>query len=114
MKKIGQYQVPFDSSGNQMHYAAKTPYYYNYEPSVCVHWVPNFEFEDKLVFSNQVASGRSAKYLLLTSKTTGKKYTMFVKDLLEAIMVTTISKGVIKGTFCFQKRGSNYGVKFLR
>lgn len=58
--------------------------------------------------------GRSAKYLMLTDEN-GYRYSMFVKDLLTIVQGTVnIVEGKLSGTWTFAKRGTNYGIKFVK
>ena len=75
-------------------------------------WKKNFKFHDTLEISG-MEHGQSAKYLLLVSMTTGKKYTMFVRDVIDMIRNATIDHGKIEAWWTFTKRGQNYGVAVL-
>lgn len=93
-------KIPFDSNGNAE----------NYPDSNSI-WKDNYEFEDAMTLTG-IVRGCSAANFSLTSKD-GKRYIMFMKDLFEACKQGTVSKGKIKGRFCFVKRGMNYGITWL-
>ncbi|TCU34113.1 hypothetical protein [Rhizobium azibense] len=98
MAKKGDYQIPFSSKGDQLHY-----------PDWGHVMLDNFEFEDTLKFST-MARGRSAAYFYF-KRSNGAKVVVFMKDLCE--MMPHINKGKITGKFTFTKRGQNYGAIFL-
>ena len=103
--------VPFDSSGNQLHYPEDE---YEYKNSVskrtpCT-MLENFEFDDTLTYVG-FQRGRSAAYFIW-ERANSKKVTMFLKDLDESIK--HIVNGKLSGTFTFCKRGANFGVKILK
>jgi hypothetical protein len=108
-KKIKEIvKVPF-RDGNQLHYPERR---YRWpsegggydEPE----WVDNFEFDDELEIVG-IKRGRSAAYFLLKSVTTGKEYTMFMKDLMEFL-----NGQKLKARWTFQKRGANFGVRKIK
>jgi hypothetical protein len=93
MKTKKVIEIPFDEDGNQLHY----PYFF---PTV-KEWKNNTEFIDNLIFMN-FCRGRSAAYAELKSKTSGKKYTMFLSDLENCF--ENFKNGEIKGLFTFCKK----------
>lgn len=96
-KSSGQYQIPFDKDGSQLHYQG--------HPRQETTWVDNHDFEDTLTFSDY-SRGRSAAYFHLT-RADGRGVTMFLKELTEAIPYMV--NGILVGRFRFIKRGENYG-----
>ena len=103
VKKMGDYKIPFNENGNQMHYGR------GYRDVV---WKDNFKFIDTIKITG-TQRGRSAAYFQAESIENGKKYTLFISDLLDMLLYTTIEKGVVKGTFTFRKRGENFGIAVL-
>lgn len=97
-KKTGNYEIPFDSDGNQLHYPetywGKT-----------FHFRPNFEFQDTLTFTTY-SRGRSAAYFYF-KRTDGTTVTVFMSDF--CAMVPHLIDGRITGKFTFTKKGANYG-----
>jgi hypothetical protein len=75
-------------------------------------WLPNYVFEDTLVYDGY-SRGRSAAYFGFKSKTTGRKFTVFLKDFEEGFAHEMV-KGEVKGRFTFCKRGSNYGTARIK
>lgn len=75
-------------------------------------FVPNFEFEDTLIFTG-FSRGRSSVKAHFESQLTGKKYEMFISDLEDAIKANCfIAK--LTGRFTFVKKGQNYGIMLLK
>jgi hypothetical protein len=101
MKKTKIIQIPF-YDGNQLHYPSYTE----------VNWVDNFEFVDTLILQGY-QRGCSAAFFALESETTGKKYTMFLSDMLDVIKCSSIDHGKVNGTWTFCKKGQNYGVRLI-
>lgn len=104
MVKQSDYQIPFDKNGNQLHY----PYGY----SDVEKWKDNYVFEDEIKFINLHRFGVSSVYAQFESTTTGKKFTMFTKDLSDCF--NDFVNGKLKATFTFCKRGQNYGIKVVK
>jgi hypothetical protein len=100
MAKPGNYPIPFDSEGNQLHYN---------ESWRGGEMRPNFEFDDTLTYEG-FSRGRSAAYVLFR-RSNGKKVTMFLKELDE--LMPRLCGGHVTGRFTFTKRGTNYGVRIL-
>ena len=73
----------------------------------CVVWLPNWVFDDTLVYDSY-SRGRSAAYFGFKSKTTGREFTVFLKDFEEGF-VRRMVRGEVTGQFTFCKRGANYG-----
>ena len=102
MKK-GDYQIPFDSNGDMLTYAG-----HGMMHGTTVTWKDNFQWDDNLEYESY-GKGMSAIHIYFRSLVSGKKYTMFMTDFHDIIkdMVT----GRLSGTFTFQKRGMNFGVR---
>lgn len=104
--KKGNYPIPFNSAGDQMHYP---------EPlwaggkRVDPVMKDNFVFEDTLTFLTY-SRGRSAAYFEFTRRD-GKKVCFFMKDFSD--MVPHMVNGLVTGKFTFTKRGQNYGTIFI-
>ena len=105
-KKKGDYQIPFNSKGDQLHYPELQ--WVKGSP-VLATMKDNFVFEDTLKFDG-MARGRSAAYFYFT-RSTGTKVVVFMTDLCE--MMPYLVNGEISGKFTFTKRGQNYGTIFL-
>jgi len=64
-----------------------------------------------------MTTGRSSKVVDLQDINTGKKYPMFVADLIKGIQTGTLDikssngEGYITANWTGSKRGSNYGIK---
>ena len=118
--------VPFDRCGNMLGYS-----YYGIstdEEKICKEtgrfeifnrngtlvevFVPNFEFEDTLIFKN-FSRGRSSVKAHFESRFTGKKYEMFICDL-EDVIKSNYFITKLSGRFTFVKRGQNYGIMLLK
>lgn len=97
----GDYKIPFDTEGNQMHYP------YGVYPELG-RWEDNRIFEDTLKFE-YFSRGCSAAYANLVSLIDGKKYTMFLVDLETCFLDFKHGKAEGKWTFC--KRGQNFGIR---
>lgn len=101
-RKAGNYEIPFDKAGNQLHY-----------PDHNVHeWRANEEFEDTLTYAGY-GRGRSAAFFCF-KRANGKIVNVFMRDFED--MVPNMTMGQITGRFRFVKRGQNYGcvlVQFL-
>jgi hypothetical protein len=100
MAKVGNYEIPFDPKGNQVHYFER---YYQHE------YHPNFEFDDTLTFLH-FNRGRSAAYAAF-QRSNGTQVTVFLTDLEP--MLPRMAGGHISGRFTFTKRGQNYGCRVL-
>ena len=110
--------VPFDRNGNMLdwvwHPLTQT------EEEICKKdgqfrkenciFVPNFEFEDVLVFTH-FSRGRSSVKAHFRSKYTEVKYEMFISDFEDVLKNNRIGNAYVKGKFTFVKKGANYGVK---
>lgn len=99
--KTGDYEIPFDKEGNQLHYSNGWT-----EPS---YWAKNVPFEDVLTYA-AYRRGRSAAYFEFT-RANGKSVTVFLKDFEG--MIPRMTAGAVAGTFVFTKRGQNYGAKLV-
>lgn len=104
--------VPFDPhTGHQQHYPehrfeSNGEGGWNKLPPV---WKENCEFDATLEMKGY-SRGRSAAYFNLEDDQ-GNQYTMFLKDLVDAF--PAFRNGKAKGTWCYCKRGQNYGVKYV-
>ena len=107
------FKIPFHKNGNQLHYPDVFQTYNKNKEIVTIDnsiWVDNYEFDDVLTYI-EFDRGRSSAYFIWSSKS-GKKFTMFLIDLHDAIK--HLVDGKLTGTFTFCKRGTNYGVKLLK
>ena len=119
--------IPFDRNGNLLDYSrwslstegeeickrdGKFEIFRGRDNTLTEVFVPNFEFEDTLIFTH-FSRGRSSVKAHFESQTTGKKYEMFIIDL-EDVIKANYSITKLSGRFTFVKRGQNYGVKLLK
>lgn len=112
--RAGNYQIPFDSKGNQLHYAGYGD----------ITWQDNFDFAGPITIL-QMARGRSAAYFVIEMTAfvapdplaVDSGYVqgiMFMTDLFDALKRSgCMPGGIIPGIFTFVKRGQNYGVKLV-
>ncbi len=73
-------------------------------------WVANHMWSDTINVVG-MERGQSAAHFVVKSEVSGKTYYMFMKDLLNMILKTTIENGRVSGCFTYIKRGKNYGLK---
>jgi len=86
-------------------------YEYNQNGSDCYKWVQNHMWSDTMVLDG-LERGRSAAHFIIYSEVSGKRYYMFMKDMVDMIKNHTIENGRISGCFTYAKRGQNYGIKY--
>jgi len=98
-KTVGDFKIPFDADGNQLHY----------EGYGKVDWRPNDPFQDTLTFEG-FSRGRSAAYLRF-KRSDGADVVVFLKDFAE--MVPHMVHGKVTGTFRHIKRGTNFGTTMM-
>lgn len=96
--KKGNYPIPFDAEGNQLHYAET--------------WRRDLEWRDNHVFDATLryagyCRGRSAAYMLFVRVDTLASVVVFLGDFDP--VVARMVKGEVSGRFTFCKRGQNYG-----
>ena len=119
--------IPFDRNGNLLDYSyrglsteeeeickrdGKVEHFWGRDDTLREVFVPNFEFEDTLIFEG-FSRGRSSVKAHFKSQFTGKKYEMFISDLGDVIKANYfITK--LSGRFTFVKRGQNYGIRLLK
>jgi hypothetical protein len=108
-KKIGDYQIPFNREGDQLHFATTGEYYGPTDRAF--KWVDNFTFEDTLI-PNGFERGRSAAYFIFRRMSTGTDVIVFLKDLCD-MFPAMVGQGHVTGTFAFTKRGMNYGCRIV-
>ena len=119
--------VPFDKNGNLLDYSwngitekekeickrdGKVEHFWGRDNTLHEVFVPNFEFEDTLIFKH-FSRGRSSVKAHFESQNTGKKYEMFISDLEDVILNNSLTNGRVSGKFTFVKKGQNYGVLLL-
>ena len=84
----------------------------DYDPSTIV-WKENYIFYTILEIES-VNRGRSAANFNVVCIKTGRKFVMFLTDLLDIVKNSTIENGLTEGQFTFCKRGRNYGIKRVK
>jgi len=132
-KKDALICYPFDEEGNMLNYvkvdklsaeeaeecyikgSLKKTYAVRY-PGGTLHvqnieWRPNRIFKATLELVKQ-KNGCSSKVAIWKDQTTGKTYTMFIRDVLDLILVDH-GYHILTGEFSYVKRGANYGIKWL-
>lgn len=112
VKSIGKYQVPYDAEGNLLHYSGQS---YNYttrsyqDTSV---WLDNepFQAEMELVTFGR---GRSAATFHWKKVDDGRKFPMFMTDMVDLIKFGSVINGRTPlQKWVVVKRGQNYGLAF--
>ena len=88
------------------HYAGRDP-----EVKTIV-WRPNREFKATFELL-KMEHGCSKKVTAWRNQETGEIYHMFISDVID-LLYANHGYCVLTGTFCFVKRGVNYGIKWLR
>lgn len=96
-----EYQVPFDKNGEMLSYP---------ENWMVGEWKDNYIFSDTLEYDTY-SRGRSSALICFKSQSNGKSYSMFMTDFDDVAKLMV--NGVLKGTFTFQKRGQNYGIRMV-
>lgn len=76
-----------------------------------VEWRPNAEIELTLHYQGYTRGRSSVTFCWIDDD--GHEYPMFVKDVSEMLKENAVSNPV-HAVFTFNKRGANYGIKFLR
>jgi len=99
-KKLGDYQIPFDSKGNQQTYP---------EAWRGVEWKDNIPFQDELTYIGY-GRGRSSATLHF-KRSTGEEVVFFMSAFDE--LVPHMVNGKLSGRFAFVKKGANYGCVLL-
>lgn len=94
-------RIPFDEDGHPMVYA-------DGGWSKCAEWRDNTPFEDTLTFKN-FTRGRSAARAVFLSKALGCRVEMFLATL--KTVIPNLVEGKLSGTWRFEKRGQNYGIR---
>lgn len=101
-------EVPFDNTGQMVRRWSKT---WGTNNST-ISYKPAENFEDTIKFFGLGWTSTNC-YAVFNSKTSSKKYYMFIRDF-EAMVKTQILKlGIISGTFQYVQRGSSYGIKII-
>lgn len=106
-KKVGDYPIPFDQMGNQLHYPVMGYRLVNGVNKMfdISNYRDNTPFHDTLTFVG-FERGRSAAYFNFTRED-GKSVCVFMKEMSE--MIPRMIEGKITARFAFVKRGKNYG-----
>lgn len=96
-------EVPFDSSGQMLRRC-----YRSYATNVTFAVAP--DFEDIIQFQS-IQRTSSSNYAVFKSKTSVKKYYMFMKDFEKMIQTQVLKLGIISGKFTFVQRGVSFGIR---
>jgi len=107
MPKIPDIKVPLKKNGDLIGYPES--YYLNgqrYSPD----FSPNRVFEADIEITSY-SRGRSSAKFDAQDKKTGRRYEIFLVDMLEILQKCNIQHGLVKHRFWhFVKRGQNYGI----
>lgn len=95
--------VPVDSHGNMK------DWYGHYGANNTQQWEPFPPRTLTLTLDSYSRGQSSAKYWWKDDQ--GRRYPMFLKDLLDLIQNETLINGQVTATFTAVKRGQNYGIK---
>lgn len=96
-------KIPFYKMTNEL---AKNQY------SKEIEWKDNYEFEDTMEIVGMNRKGHSITYIMV-SKTDHKKYSIFIKEMLNILQNGSVNKGIVSGSWTFCKRGQEYSLRFL-
>lgn len=99
--KIPDFEIPFDKDGNQLGY---------YDSFYAKELRKNEAFKASLRYVGYSRGRSSAKIVFMLAET-DRRVEMFLTDFDAAVF--HMVRGVVTGTFCYTKRGENYGVKLL-
>ena len=112
-KKI---KIPFSTrDGNMLSYTGCLPgdtYDEKYNNGRWI-WLDNYVFYDDLKFDG-FHRGCSSAGATFKSLNDGKEYNVFLKDLADIINLSDLRCGIVHGQFTFIKRGSNYGLRYVK
>lgn len=103
----GQYQIPFDASGNLMEAV------YGWSNHNQVTWKDNYKFTDELEYVGY-SQGRSSCHIELKSTTDNRQYHMTIGDFHECVIKRRFVDNKIKEEFTFAKRGTHYMLTFVK
>ena len=96
---------PLTENGSLLHY-------YNERWSTA-EMVENRTFTARLSFKTYGAGSHGSKWFMLEASD-GRTFPLFFTEAMKVIQESYISMGAIDGIWSFQKRGSNFSLKFLR
>jgi len=99
--------VPFSLDGKSMLSWAG----YEDENSTTIAWRPVYEFKDTLTIIDYF-KGRSAINVRVKDSK-GTTYDMFISHFMWIVLNLKIENAKVEGTWTFQKKGSNYGLKHI-
>jgi hypothetical protein len=99
----GNYKIPFDNKGNQLHYA-------DWWKAATINLQDNHEFDGTLAYK-AMHRGRSAAYFEFERVGEDRTVTVFMKDLVD--MFPAMTAGCVRGRFTFCKRGANFGCRLV-
>lgn len=97
-------EAPWDDKGNLLHFPD------NWLIRQVI-WKPIESFKATLVLVGRFR-GNSAAYFIWEDEN-GCRYPMFMFDIDELIMNTTIDHGTVSGTWIPKRRGQNFGIRYL-
>lgn len=107
--KKGDYQIPFDEDGNQLHYPEIWIWGQDGKRQE-VQWRDNERFATVLTYDN-FYRGRSAAGFVFKDPQ-GHCVTFFMRDFED--IIPHMKNGEVDGTFEFIKRGANYGCRIVK
>lgn len=100
-------EIPFDSSGQMLRRAYRIQ-----AATTHINYNQSYEFEDTLQFV-KIGRTSSSNYAIMQSKSSNKKYFMFMKDFEHMLQTQILKLGYITGKFTFVQRGVSYGIKVI-
>lgn len=98
-------EVPYDEQGNLLHHPSDKGW--NKETD----WRPNKPFTAPMTLITW-ARGRSAAYFIWADPQ-GRRFPMFMNQIHDLLMATTVQEGEVTGRWDVVKRGQNYGLRYL-
>jgi hypothetical protein len=116
-------KAPYDANGNLQHYPeysrqgywdSEAQVWMGPEGTVEPEWRDVAPFHAVMTLEDGVTSGRSAKYTHWRDQD-GRRFPMFVAELVELVVTGVVKEGgVAEGGWTVCKRGSNFGLRYVR
>lgn len=105
-------KAPFSGRGHMLAYVrAQRRHESDEEYAEYVHWRDNIPFEATMELIGFGRGMSSARFHWRDHE--GYQYEMFMKEMGDLVMATTIERGIVHGRWIICKRGQNYGLKFV-
>ena len=105
-------KAPFDGHGNMKTWV-RGRYRHESQDEYDAHtvWRDNVPFEATMELTGFGRGMSSARFHWQDHE--GHRYEMFMKEMGDLILATTLERGVVHGKWIICKRGQNYGLKFV-